>query len=72
SKELSTRMVELQDAMKTCEMVLLRKRVYSIMTWTYELHEYSVPRLFVVFRQDSLRWDYLNSSSNKFRPYMVC
>ncbi|KAI8345105.1 hypothetical protein B0O80DRAFT_534568 [Mortierella sp. GBAus27b] len=54
------------------QLALLHKQVQAVLNQTYELHEYPIPRLFVVLPQDHSRWDYLNPFSNKFRLYFLC
>ncbi|KAI8358858.1 hypothetical protein B0O80DRAFT_484924 [Mortierella sp. GBAus27b] len=67
-----------QDEMKQLQIqaldrvALLHKQVQAVLTQTYELHEYPIPRLFVVLPQDQSRWDYLNPFANKFRLYFLC
>jgi hypothetical protein len=76
--ELATRMIEMQEEMKQLQiqalnqLAVLQKRVQAIITQTYELHEYPIPRLFVVLPKDSSRWDQLNPFANKFRLYFLC
>ncbi|KAF9987431.1 hypothetical protein BGZ65_003641 [Modicella reniformis] len=82
---LVTQMVEMQraldakqDEMKQLQiqalsqLALLQKQVQAVLTQTYELHEYPIPRLFVVLPQDSTGWNRLNSHSPKFRLYFLC
>ncbi|KAF9276272.1 hypothetical protein BGZ68_010137 [Mortierella alpina] len=38
----------------------------------YELHEYPIPRLFVVLPQDPSVWNAMNPFANKFRLYFLC
>ncbi|KAH7054762.1 hypothetical protein BKA57DRAFT_452132 [Linnemannia elongata] len=54
------------------QLAVLQSRVQAVLTQTYELHEYSIPRLFVVLPQDPSGWDTLNPFSNKFRLYFLC
>ncbi|KAG0221104.1 hypothetical protein B0O80DRAFT_534570 [Mortierella sp. GBAus27b] len=54
------------------QLALLHKQVQAVLTQTYELHEYPIPRLFVVLPQDQSRWDYVNPFANKFRLYFLC
>ncbi|KAI8359034.1 hypothetical protein B0O80DRAFT_424023 [Mortierella sp. GBAus27b] len=63
-------MKQLQD--KTLDqLALLQNRVRALMTQTYELHEYPIPRLFVVLPQDTLVWNPEDLFSNKFRLYFI-
>ncbi|KAG0282047.1 hypothetical protein BGZ97_009159, partial [Linnemannia gamsii] len=54
------------------QLAMLHSRVQAVLTQTYELHEYSIPRLFVVLPQDPSGWDAVNPFSNKFRLYFLC
>ncbi|KAF9551518.1 hypothetical protein EC957_008187 [Mortierella hygrophila] len=54
------------------QLVVLQSRVQAVLTQTYELHEYPIPRLFVVIPQDPLGWDAVNPFSSKFRLYFLC
>ncbi|KAF9946590.1 hypothetical protein BGZ65_009564, partial [Modicella reniformis] len=82
---MATQMMKLQESLNAKQeemkqlqiqalnqLSLLQNRVHAIMTQTYELHEYPIPRLFVVLPRDSSRWDNLNPFSNKFRLYFLC
>ncbi|KAI8350969.1 hypothetical protein B0O80DRAFT_119567 [Mortierella sp. GBAus27b] len=67
-----------QDEMKQLQiqaldqLALLQNRVQALMTQTYELHEYPIPRLFVVLPQDTSSWNPVDIVSNKFRLYFLC
>jgi len=80
-----TRVVKLQEAfdakqdeMKNLQiqaldrLALLQNNVKSLLTQTYELHEYPIPRLFIVLPQDRSSWDPLDLFSHKFRLYFLC
>ncbi|KAG0361303.1 hypothetical protein BGX24_005366, partial [Mortierella sp. AD032] len=54
------------------QLAVLQDRVKAVLTQTYELHEYPIPRLFVVLSQNPSRWDILDPFSNKFRLYFLC
>ncbi|CAO3572642.1 unnamed protein product [Mortierella alpina] len=54
------------------QLVVLQSRVKAVLTQTYELREYPIPRLFVVLPQDPSRWDSVNVFANKFRLYFLC
>ncbi|KAF9363947.1 hypothetical protein BGX34_002927 [Mortierella sp. NVP85] len=67
-----------QDEMKGLQMkalgrlALLQNSVQALMNQTYELHEYPIPRLFIVLPKDSSSWDPLDLFSNRFRLYFLC
>jgi len=50
----------------------IQGRVEALLTQTYELHEYPIPRLFIVLPQDSSSWNPVNLLSNRFRLYFLC
>ncbi|KAF9116177.1 hypothetical protein BGX30_006021, partial [Mortierella sp. GBA39] len=54
------------------QLAVLQSCVQAVLTQTYELHEYPIPRLFVVLPQDPTGWDTMNLFSNKFRLYFLC
>ncbi|KAF9989650.1 hypothetical protein BGZ75_005491 [Mortierella antarctica] len=54
------------------QLAVLQSRVQAVLTQTYELHEYPIPRLFVVLPQDPSGWDSVNVFANKFRLYFLC
>ncbi|KAF9353880.1 hypothetical protein BGX34_011308 [Mortierella sp. NVP85] len=67
-----------QDEMKGLQMqaldrlALIQNSVQALLTQTYELHEYPIPRLFIVLPKDSSSWDPLDIFANKFRLYFLC
>ncbi|KAI8349610.1 hypothetical protein B0O80DRAFT_429020 [Mortierella sp. GBAus27b] len=67
-----------QDEMKKLQiqtldqLSLLQNRVQALMTQTYELHEYPIPRLFVVLPQDTSSWNPKDFLTNRFRLYFLC
>ncbi|KAG0255867.1 hypothetical protein BGZ95_005656, partial [Linnemannia exigua] len=54
------------------QLAVLQSRVQAVLTQTYELHEFPIPRLFVVLPQDPSRWDISSPFSNKFQLYFLC
>ncbi|KAG9067448.1 hypothetical protein KI688_012231 [Linnemannia hyalina] len=77
-KQLQEQVLSNQEEMKQLhrraldQLAVLQSRVQAVLTQTYELHEYPIPRLFVVLPQDPLGWDAVNPFSNKFRLYFLC
>ncbi|KAF9949481.1 hypothetical protein BGZ72_008762 [Mortierella alpina] len=57
---------------KVMKQLQFQYRAQIILTQTYELHEYPIPRLFVVLPEDPARWDSVNVFANKFRLYFLC
>jgi hypothetical protein len=85
NNELMTRMVQLQetldskqDEMRNLQMqaldrlALLQNNVKALLTQTYELHEYPIPRLFIVLPEDTSSWNPMNLFASKFRLYFLC
>ncbi|KAI8597269.1 hypothetical protein EDD21DRAFT_222672 [Dissophora ornata] len=83
--EQASRIIQLQEALNSkqdemkqlqakalSKLAVLQARVQAVFTQTYELHEYPIPRLFIVLPQDSSRWDILEPFSSKFRLYFLC
>ncbi|KAF9924507.1 hypothetical protein BGZ67_009215 [Mortierella alpina] len=54
------------------QLAVLQDRVKAVLTQTYELHEYPIPRLFVVLPEEPSRWYAADPFSNKFRLYFLC
>jgi len=67
-----------QDEMKELQLqaldrlAQLQNGVQALLTQTYELHEYPIPRLFIVLPDDRSSWNPLDFFSNKFRLYFLC
>ncbi|KAF8933054.1 hypothetical protein BGZ47_011060 [Haplosporangium gracile] len=73
-KEVLDNQTEMKQLQKRAleQLGVLQSRVQAVLTQTYELHEYPIPRLFVVLPQDPSVWDAVNPFSNKFRLYFLC
>ncbi|CAO3568753.1 unnamed protein product [Mortierella alpina] len=54
------------------QMAVLQNRVQAVLTQTYELHEYPIPRLFIVLPQYPSGWDLLKPFTEKYRLYFLC
>ncbi|KAF9963562.1 hypothetical protein BGZ70_007336 [Mortierella alpina] len=54
------------------QMAVLQSRVQAVLTQTYELHEYPIPRLFIVLPQYPSGWDLLKPFTEKYRLYFLC
>ncbi|KAF9287123.1 hypothetical protein BGZ68_002226 [Mortierella alpina] len=54
------------------QLAVLQDRVKAVLTQRYELHEYPIPRLFIVLPQEPSRRDTLDPFANKFRLYFLC
>ncbi|KAF9272103.1 hypothetical protein BGZ68_002708, partial [Mortierella alpina] len=54
------------------QLAMLQSRVQAVLTQTYELHEYPIPRLFIVLPQYPSGWDILEPFTDKYRLYFLC
>ncbi|KAF9353879.1 hypothetical protein BGX34_011307 [Mortierella sp. NVP85] len=78
NKELTTRLSEMQEEMRELQiqaldrLALLHNSVKALLTQTYELHEYPIPRLFIVLPKNGSSWNPVNLLSNRFRLYFLC
>ncbi|KAF9274957.1 hypothetical protein BGZ88_002686 [Linnemannia elongata] len=54
------------------QLAVIQTRVMAVLTQTYELHEYPIPRLFIVLPQNPSKWTKVNPFTNKFRLYFLC
>ncbi|KAF9089834.1 hypothetical protein BGX29_011846, partial [Mortierella sp. GBA35] len=76
--ELQQQMLEMQQSMTQMQqqtldrLALIQNRVQAILVQNYELHEYPIPRLFIVLPKDPTRWDPSRLIQNKFRLYFLC
>ncbi|KAF9903460.1 hypothetical protein EC991_003788 [Linnemannia zychae] len=80
AEEMARRMLEMQQqAVKLQEQTLdrlatIQSRVTAILTQTYELHEYPIPRLFIILpKEDVTRSEsFRNVFSKQFKLYFLC
>ena len=76
--QLQQELASKQEEMKQLQiqaldrLALLQKSVKALLTQTYELHEYPIPRLFIVLPQSASSWNPVDLLSNKFRLYFLC
>ncbi|CAO3563710.1 unnamed protein product [Mortierella alpina] len=54
------------------QLAVLQSRVQAVLTQNYELHEYPIPRLFIVLPQYPSGWDILQPFTEKYRLYFLC
>ncbi|KAF9362268.1 hypothetical protein BGX34_006493, partial [Mortierella sp. NVP85] len=73
-EDLSTKQDEMKQlqAQAIDRLVLLQKSVNALLTQTFELHEYPIPRLFIVLPQVGSSRDPKHFFSDKFRLYFLC
>ncbi|KAF9963867.1 hypothetical protein BGZ65_008651 [Modicella reniformis] len=53
-------------------LAVLQQGLQALLTQTYELHEYPIPRLFIVLPKVARRRDRLNLLSESYRLYFLC
>ncbi|KAF9568101.1 hypothetical protein EC968_003121 [Mortierella alpina] len=86
NKELQLQMIELQKTAQEMQermlmmqkqaidrLAIIQSKVHAVLTQTYELHEYPIPRLFIVLPADTQRRDkVLSPFTTRFRLYFLC
>ncbi|KAG0197053.1 hypothetical protein BGX28_009435 [Mortierella sp. GBA30] len=72
AQEMQERMLAMQrQAMD--RLALIQSRIQAVLTQTYELHEYPIPRLFIVLPAETQRRDkVLSPFTTRFRLYFLC
>ncbi|KAF9132307.1 hypothetical protein BGW39_000413 [Mortierella sp. 14UC] len=53
-------------------LIVAQQRIEAILVQNYELHEYPIPRLFVILPDSYERWDPRNLVAERFRLYFLC
>ncbi|KAG0275458.1 hypothetical protein BGZ95_008756, partial [Linnemannia exigua] len=53
-------------------LAVIQDRIQTILTHTYELHEYPIPRLFIILPKDASEWNPASVLNNKFQLYFLC
>ncbi|KAF9557118.1 hypothetical protein EC968_007797 [Mortierella alpina] len=71
AKEKDDKMLQMQDQALD-RLASIHGRVTAILTQTYELHEYPIPRLFIVLPKKISSWDPASILNNQFRLYFLC
>ncbi|KAG0253038.1 hypothetical protein BGZ95_006464, partial [Linnemannia exigua] len=75
---MQKQLLENQEEMKLLQqraldqLSVLQSRVQAVLTQTYELHEYPIPRLFIVLPQYPAGWNILEPFTDKYRLYFLC
>ncbi|KAF9569512.1 hypothetical protein EC968_002599 [Mortierella alpina] len=54
------------------QLAVLQSQVQAVLNQTFELHEYQIPRLFIVLPQYPSGWDILEPFTEKYRLYFLC
>ncbi|ORZ23717.1 hypothetical protein BCR41DRAFT_420288 [Lobosporangium transversale] len=70
-KELTLEGIKLQDQALD-RLAILQQKADAILVQTFELHEYPIPRLFIILPVDSTKWDPMNVLKNKVRLHFLC
>ncbi|KAF9131522.1 hypothetical protein BGW39_001698 [Mortierella sp. 14UC] len=53
-------------------LIVAQQRLEAVLVQNYELHEYPIPRLFVILPDSYERWDPRNFMAERFRLYFLC
>ncbi|KAG0372829.1 hypothetical protein BGX24_012518, partial [Mortierella sp. AD032] len=53
-------------------LAVIHGRIQAILTQTYELHEYSIPRLFIILPKNTSEWNPASLLNNQFQLYFLC
>ncbi|KAF9180314.1 hypothetical protein BGZ51_006296 [Haplosporangium sp. Z 767] len=75
---MQQKMHAMQETMLTMQqhtldrLSVIQTRIQTLITQTYELHEYPIPRLFIMLPKDRELWDRLNPFTHTFRLYFLC
>ncbi|KAF9151409.1 hypothetical protein BGX20_005423, partial [Mortierella sp. AD010] len=71
AKEKDDEMLKLQN--QTLDrLAILQKHAHAILIQNFELHEYPIPRLFIILPVDKSKWNPKNILENKFRLHFLC
>ncbi|ORZ20894.1 hypothetical protein BCR41DRAFT_385418 [Lobosporangium transversale] len=71
AKEKDERMLEMQRQALD-RLANLQKKAEAILVQNFELHEYPIPRLFIILPADRAKWDPMNVLRNKVRLHFLC
>ncbi|ORZ23689.1 hypothetical protein BCR41DRAFT_368843 [Lobosporangium transversale] len=53
-------------------LAILQQKAEAILIQSFELHEYPIPRLFIILPIDRTKWDPMNILRKKFRLHFLC
>ncbi|KAF9409417.1 hypothetical protein BGZ76_005690, partial [Entomortierella beljakovae] len=71
AKVKGDKMIDLQN--QTLDrLAVLQKHAEAILIQNFELHEYPIPRLFIILPVDQSNWNPLRILENKFRLHFLC
>ncbi|KAI8606667.1 hypothetical protein EDD21DRAFT_429977 [Dissophora ornata] len=53
-------------------LAVIQGRIQALLTQTYELHEYPIPRLLIILPSETSTWNSASIINNQFRLYFLC
>ncbi|KAF9149029.1 hypothetical protein BG015_009202 [Linnemannia schmuckeri] len=68
---MQQRMLQMQEQALD-RLAVIQGRIQALLTQTYELHEYPIPRLFIILPKDTSTWDPVRLLNNQFQLYFLC
>ncbi|KAG0294944.1 hypothetical protein BGZ98_001571, partial [Dissophora globulifera] len=73
-RKLMEKLDEMHNDLKQINdrLVLIQSKTDAILTQSYELHEFNIPRLFIVLPETPTFWNPTTMLSTKFRLYFIC
>ncbi|KAG0011895.1 hypothetical protein BGZ80_000354 [Entomortierella chlamydospora] len=78
AKEKDDKMILMQNQMLDLQnqaldrLAILQKHAHAILVQNFELHEYPIPRLFIILPVDQSKWNPTKILENKFRFHFLC
>ncbi|KAF9916954.1 hypothetical protein BX616_002325, partial [Lobosporangium transversale] len=78
AKEKDDEMLEMQKKTLNLQqqaldrLAILQKKAEAILVQNFELHEYPIPRLFIILPVDRTKWDPMNILRNKIHLHFLC
>ncbi|KAF9151972.1 hypothetical protein BGX20_005264, partial [Mortierella sp. AD010] len=78
AKEKDDKMIFMQNQMLDLQnqaldrLAILQKHTHAILVQNFELHEYPIPRLFIILPVDRSKWSPTKILENKFRLHFLC
>ncbi|KAF8984752.1 hypothetical protein BGZ46_007123, partial [Entomortierella lignicola] len=68
---MQNQMLDLQN-LTLDRLAILQKHAHAILVQNFELHEYPIPRLFIILPVDKSKWNPTRILENKFRIHFLC
>ncbi|KAF9425123.1 hypothetical protein BGZ76_003407, partial [Entomortierella beljakovae] len=78
TKEKSDKIILMQEQMLELQnqaldrLAILQRHAKAILIQNFELHEYPIPRLFIILPVDQSNWNPMRILENKFRLHFLC